>query len=261
MRSSSLETIMTVNIVQSSLKNRLLRALPEQIFRQLQPALAPVNLPVHHVLVAPDEPTEAVVFIESGVGSIVASSAEAQSSEVGHVGREGMSGTHLLMMTDRTPNKIFMQVAGEGWTLPAASFTQLAERYPPLRTLLLRYAHTVHIQLAQSVLANSRYSMHQRLARWILMSHDRVDGDDIPLTHEFLSLMLGTRRSGITDHIHMLEGKHAIRAKRGNIQVLDRAELIRIAGGCYGLPEREYERLISMPLTLTAVLDGRSPAA
>jgi hypothetical protein len=90
--------------------------------------------------------------------------------------------------------------------------------------------------------------MHERLARWLLMCHDRLDGEDLALTHEFLSLMLGVRRSGVTDQLHILEGRHAIKATRGNIRITDREKLEDIAGGCYGAPEAEYGRLIESQL-------------
>jgi hypothetical protein len=97
------------------------------------------------------------------------------------------------------------------------------------------------LQLAQTALAAAKYSMHQRLARWLLMCHD---GAELPLTHDFLALMLGVRRAGVTGQLHILEGMHAIRSTRGVVRILDRGKLIDIAGGCYGLPEREYDRLI-----------------
>ena len=137
-----------------------------------------------------------------------------------------------------------MQVAGTGYLMPTGVLMDIAHRNPPVRQLLLNYVHTCELQLAQSALANARYSVYERLARWLLMVHDRMDGDDLPLTHEFLSIMLGVRRSGVTDQIHLLEGIHAIKATRGNVQVRDRSKLEEIAAGCYGIPEKEYERLI-----------------
>ncbi|MBY2944520.1 winged helix-turn-helix domain-containing protein, partial [Rhizobium leguminosarum] len=86
------------------------------------------------------------------------------------------------------------------------------------------------------------------LARWILMCHDRLEGNNLAITHEFLALMLGVRRSGVTNELHVLEGVHAIRSTRGNVRIVDREKLIEIAGGCYGVPEREYERLLGLPL-------------
>jgi CRP-like cAMP-binding protein len=236
------------DIDQRSVENRLLRALPQQAYSLLAPHLLAIDLPLHHVLVEADQPTSHICFIESGLGSVVASSADDENIEVGHLGREGISGFHVLHMTDITPNKTFMQVAGRGLQLSVGHFNGALDQDPETRAFFLRYVQACEIQLAQSALANGRYLMHQRLARWLLMCHDRLGDDDLPLTHEFLAIMLGVRRSGVTDQIHVIEGEHAIRATRGSIRVTDREKLEEIAGGCYGIPEREYERLVGIPI-------------
>jgi CRP-like cAMP-binding protein len=150
-------------------------------------------------------------------------------------------------MTDRTLNKTFMQASGEGFRLAAAVFNRILDQNSALRGFFLRYLQSCETQLAQSAVANGRYLTHQRLARWLLMCHDRLGDGDMLITHEFLGLMLGVRRAGVTDQIHIIEGEHAIKASRGNIRVTDRAKLEEIAGGCYGVAEREYERLIGIP--------------
>jgi CRP-like cAMP-binding protein len=233
-----------VEISQSQVKNRLLRLLPKDAFDLLSQNLEPVDLPVKEFLVRSREPIEHVCFIESGLASKVAESADDKSVEVLHVGFEGMAGYPVILGVDRTPNKAFMQVAGSGLQIATEHFLPVLEN-EAARQLLLRYVHTCELQLAHSVLAAAQYNMHQRLARWLLMCHDRIHGHDLPLTHEFLSLMLGVRRSGVTDELHILEGVHAIKATRGNVRILNRDILIEIAGGCYGVPEEEYERLIS----------------
>jgi CRP-like cAMP-binding protein len=229
-------------------KNRLLTSLPGDASEALRPHMRQVELPVRHVLVEPNVSIDAVCFIESGLGSVIASSTDGENVEVGHVGREGVTGYNVALSTLTTPHKTFMQIAGDGLVVPTAKLLEIFKSTPAVRDLFLRYAVTCEVQLAHSALANARYHMHERLARWLLMCHDRVEGDDLSLTHEFLSLMLGVRRSGVTDEIHIIEGYHAIKATRGNIRILDRAKLEEIAGGCYGLPEREYERLIGLPL-------------
>jgi CRP-like cAMP-binding protein len=238
---------------QTKIQNRLLGALPSQTFELLRPHMEAVDLPLRHVLVQPDEPTSHVCFLESGLGSVVASSTDNETVEVGHVGREGMAGSHILLKTNITPNKTFMQVAGSGIQLPVQQFDQALDQHPPGRDLLLRYVHACELQLAHSALANARYNVHERLARWLLMCHDRLEGGELPITHEFLALMLGVRRSGVTNEIHILEGLHAIKATRGTIRVIDRAKLEDIAGGCYGTPEREYQRLVGVSIKA----DGR----
>jgi CRP-like cAMP-binding protein len=193
-------------------------------------------------------PTDSVYFLEAGLASLVATNSDDESVEVGHIGYEGMAGIHLLLKVEQTPNRTFMQVAGRGIKVPTAALLAAVDEVPSARDLLLRYTHCCELQLAQSALANARYNMSERLARWILMCHDRLLDNDLPLTHEFLSLMLGVRRSGVTNEIHILEGAHAIKATRGNIRVLDRQKLEDMAAGSYGIAEQEYERYVGFPI-------------
>jgi CRP-like cAMP-binding protein len=226
------------------IRNRLLQTLSADAFDLIAPYLKRVNLPVKHPLVRPRRPIEKVCFLESGLASMVAESADGKSVEIRHIGFEGIAGYPVLLGVDSTPNKTFMQVAGAGLEIDSEDLMPLLD-HAEARQLLLRYVHTCELQLAYTALAAAQYNMHQRLARWLLMCHDRIHGDNLPLTHEFLSLMLGVRRSGVTEQLHILEGMHAIRSNRGMVVVRDRSLLIKIAGGCYGVPEEEYERLIA----------------
>ncbi|MBY5461585.1 Crp/Fnr family transcriptional regulator [Rhizobium leguminosarum] len=229
---------------QRNVRNLLLKALPTNAFDLLTADAETVHLPTRHVLVESDQPNEHVCFIEEGLASMVATSAEDEAVEVGHVGYEGMVGAHVVLKTDTTPNRTFLQVAGSGLLVAVETLKRVSAEFPAVNDLLLNYVHCCEIQLSQSALANGRYNMHERLARWLLMCHDRLVGNDLPLTHEFLSLMLGVRRSGVTNELHIIEGIKAIRATRGNVRIIDRAKLEEIAAGSYGIPEREYERLI-----------------
>lgn len=237
------------SVDQSTIKNRLLKALAPKAFARFVPHLEFTDLSIKHVLVEVDQPTMDVCFIERGLGSMVATSSDNETVEVGHIGREGMTGEHVVMGADETPNRTFMQVAGAGYLMPASALMDILNSDLTTRQLFLRYVHCCALQLSHTALSNGRYNVYERLARWLLMVHDRIDGDDLPLTHEFLGIMLGVRRSGVTDQIHLLEGVHAIKATRGNIKVLDRERLREIASGCYGVPEREYERLVGMPIS------------
>jgi len=237
------------SINQSTIKNRLLKALDPKAFARFASHLVLIDLPMKHVLAEVDQPTLDVCFIERGLGSMVATSSDGETVEVGHIGREGMTGEHIVMGTDMTPNRTFMQVAGAGYLMPASALMEILNSDLVPRQLFLRYVHCCALQLSHTALSNGRYNVYERLARWLLMVHDRIDGDDLPLTHEFLGIMLGVRRSGVTDQIHLLEGIHAIKPTRGNIRVLDREKLREIASGCYGVPEREYERLVGMPIS------------
>lgn len=236
------------DIAQQLVRNRLLAALPAEGFERLRPLMEPVDLPLRYVLAEADEPTRHVYFLESGLGSVVATSPDGETVEVGHVGREGVSGFHVFLGTDRSTNRTFMQSEGAGIAVPVAALLAAFAEEAWLRNFFLRYVHSCQIQLASSALANARYTMHERLARWLLMCHDRLDGNDLPLTHEFLALMLGVRRSGVTNELHIIEGLGAIRATRGNVRIVNRRQLEDMAKGSYGLAEREYERLIGLPL-------------
>ncbi len=232
---------------QSEVRNRLLKAMPRQAYEILQQHMEMVGLSLKQDLVEAGKPNAFVYFIESGLASVVAESSDGESVEIGHVGREGMAGYHVMLMTPTSSHRTFMQSVGSAIRVPVATFTGTLEEHRSMRNLLLRYVHCCEVQLGHSALANGRYNMHERLARWLLMCHDRLDGDDLALTHEFLSLMLGVRRSGVTEQLHILESLHAIKATRGNIRIIDREKLEEVAGGCYGAPEAEYRRLIETP--------------
>jgi CRP-like cAMP-binding protein len=204
-----------------------------------------IDLPLKQALATAGEETTHVYFIENGIASIVASTNSGEEIEVGHIGREGVTGSHIFLREMVTPNRTFVQVAGSAIRLPASALRDLLADDFDSETLFLRYVHTTQIQLAYSALANGRFTMSARLARWLLMCHDRLDGDVLPLTHDFLALMLGVRRAGVTEQIHVLEGHHAIKAVRGEIRVINRPLLEEIAGESYGEPERQYERLIA----------------
>jgi CRP-like cAMP-binding protein len=232
---------------QSTVDNTLLKAMRAELFAQLSSEMERIDLPLRHCLVDPGVPTTHVCFLESGLASMVATSSDEEAVEIGHIGREGASGMHVMMAVSTVPNRTFMQVEGSGILIPTRTIRHAVAENPEMRDFFLRYVHTTVLQLAHSALANARYNMHERLARWILMCHDRLDGNNLAVTHEFLALMLGVRRSGVTNELHVLEGLHAIRSTRGNVRVLDREKLIEIAGGCYGVPEREYEKLLGLP--------------
>ncbi|MBY3591316.1 Crp/Fnr family transcriptional regulator [Rhizobium bangladeshense] len=236
-------------IVQTGITNRLLLRLAGDAFEHIAPHLKRVELPVGRPLVESGKPIERIYFIECGLASMIAVSSDGNTLEVGQIGYEGISGYPVLLGTDRTPNRSFMQVAGSGLELSTSHFLSLmADRETHL--IFLRYVHTRELQLAHSALAAARYSMHQRLARWLLMCHDRLITDDMALTHEFLSLMLGVRRSGVTVQLHILEGMRAIKSTRGNVRILNRQILVDVAGASYGAPEAEYERLIGSNLSI-----------
>jgi len=158
-----------------------------------------------------------------------------------------MTGLPIVMGDDRAPHEIVIQVAGEGLRMETGDLQTLLAERPGIRSLALAYVHAFHIQVAGTALANGRQKLEHRLARWILMSLDRLEGNEVPLTHEFVAVMLGVRRPGVTLAMHMLEDKGLVRSTRSRILVMDRDGLEALANGFYGVPEREYRRLIGEP--------------
>lgn len=229
---------------QNAVRNRLLKAMSLDDFDRLQPHLDPADLPVAQMLIVPNERVEHFYFLEAGISSITAQGANGRV-EVGIVGREGLVGAvPLLLGSDRVPHDHFMQLAGEGLRIGAEALLAATDASPILRRLLLRYVQTEVVQVRQTAFVNGSFNIEARLARWLLMCHDRLDGDDLPLKHEFLAVMLGVQRSGVTLALQNLEGGGRIKARRGRITVIDRERLETLADGSYGAPEAEYVRLI-----------------
>jgi CRP-like cAMP-binding protein len=222
--------------------NRLLSRLSPEESGILRPHLEAVDLPVRTQLEARNKPIQHAYFIEHGFASVVANGT-GRSIEVGLIGREGMTGLAIIMGSDRSPHETFMQVGGDGQRISSGKLRQLMEEIPTLHRSLLRYGHAFVVQTAQTALANGRSKVEERLARWLLMANDRLDGDQVPLTHEFLSTMLGVRRSGVTLALNVLEKQGVIQAKRGTIVIVDRARLRKISNGAYGAAEAELNRL------------------
>jgi CRP-like cAMP-binding protein len=226
--------------------NILLDALAAADRALLEPHFQRVKLERELVLVQPDEPIKHVYFPEGGIASITSTSSEIGVTEIGIFGRDGMSATSLLLGTDRSPHKTFVQVDGSfALRIDAARFLEVVESSVTLRQTMLRFVQTLLIQTGQSAVANARYQIEARLARWLLMCHDRADGDEIALTHEFMAIMIGAQRSGVTVALHILEGSGMIRSKRGRVIIRDREKLEELAGESYGPAEAEYRRLIA----------------
>jgi CRP-like cAMP-binding protein len=203
-----------------------------------------VALRAGDVLVEADRPVGHVWFIESGLASLVAVGLDGDQAEVASIGPEGLAGSCALQGAERSPFRTFVQLPGVAIRIQMAELQDAMEASPALRDLLGRYLQIVTVQIAHTALANGRYSITERLARWILMCHDRSEGDTLRLTHDLLATTLGVRRPGVTTAIHVLEGEGLIKATRGQITVVDRAGLEDAASASYGRPEAEYERLI-----------------
>lgn len=185
-----------------------------------------------------------VYFIEQGLASVITiGGGERRQTEVGVIGFEGVTGVAAILGADRSPHETLIQIAGKGLCITAERLRVLMTRSRSLSQALYRYTHAFHIQCGQTLLANTLGSVEERLARWLLMSQDRLEQNEIALTHEFLALMLGVRRPGVTIALHRLEDLGLVRSKRGATEIIDREGLRKYAKGLYGVPEAEYERL------------------
>ena len=231
---------------QASTANLLLRAISPDDYALLEPHLERTDLSVRKVLFDAESPIERVHFPEGGVASIVIDDEGGETVELGLFGNDGMSGGPVLLGADQTPHRCFVQIdGGTSLHLSSDALLDACEQSATLRRVLLRFVHALAVQTAATASANAHYALPERLARWLLMCHDRVEGDRLPLTHEFMAQMLAVRRSGVTVTLHTLEATGAIRSTRGLVTVLDRARLREIAGDSYGTPEAEYARLIA----------------
>jgi len=226
-----------------SSRNRLLRKLSEANPDLLQPHLEPIRLNKNDVCIEPGAPITHVYFLEGGLGSTVISDEGHGIGEFGMQGYEGLIGVPVLLGEDQAPVKTFMAVGGPALRMKVEPLRVAMEQSTSLHCLLLLYAQVFLIQVSQTAYANAHYKLEKQLARWVLMAADRL-GSGIELTHEALSFMLGVRRPGVTEALHVLEEKRLIKCTRGNIEVLDRAGLKTVADQSYGLLGAECKRLI-----------------
>jgi CRP-like cAMP-binding protein len=204
-------------------RNRILNCLSESDFRLVEPHLENVDLSFRKSLQSSNRTIETVYFPDSGLGSVIAvgKGREAQA-EVALVGRDGMTGLPVVNGTDRSPYEIFMQAEGRGRQIRAEALQGAMKRSSTLRGRFLLYSHAFTIQSSYTALANAKGSLEQRLARWLLMALDRLDGPQLSLTHEFLALMLGVRRAGVTTALQHLQAAGFLRGDRGVLTILDR---------------------------------------
>ena len=217
--------------------NRILARLSREDFALLEPNLEAIDLPVRKPLEARKKRIDQVYFIESGFASVVANGTSKPSIEVGIIGREGMTGLAVVLGNDRAQHATYVQVAGKGLRISAVNLRKATEASASLHRAMLHYAHAFLHQTTTTALANGRSKIEERLARWLLMADDRIDADDLPLTHEFLSLMLGTHRPGVTNALNALKDDGLIATRRAGITILDRKALEKRSNGTYVPPE------------------------
>jgi CRP-like cAMP-binding protein len=225
-------------------RNQLLAAMSASDLALLQAHLKPIAMPVFKDMEQPNRPIDTVYFMETGIASVVAVQPGETKVEVGLIGREGMTGIAVVLGGNQSPHSTYIQVAGEGQRIPAKELRNAMDASATLSNVLLKFVQAFMVQTAHTAIANARSRLDQRLARWILMAQDRTQNDTLPLTHEFLSLMLGVRRSGVTETLQSLKRRKLIDNRRNQIVVLDRRGIEQTAGNSYGVPEKEYRRLL-----------------
>jgi CRP-like cAMP-binding protein len=192
------------------------------------------------------KPIGHVYFIETGVGSLVNTMDNGQAAEVGTIGNEGMVGLPLVFEDDKTPTSVYVQVPGVGLRMRADQFSKELARSATMRTVMHHYAHAFFNQVAQSAACNHFHSLEQRTCRWMLMTHDRMQSDEFLLTQEFLAMMLGVQRTGVSAAAGALKEAGLIRYSRGNVTILDRPSLERRSCECYSVSKKEFDRLLGV---------------
>lgn len=234
-------------------RNRLLELLPAQDFEQLRPHLEEIEFPYKMPLYEAHEPIRYVYFPVQGVASLVNTMSDGASAEIGTIGNEGVVGAPTILGDRTAPTNVYVQVPGAGLRMEARILSEAMDRSRDTRVIMLRYIHAFFNQVAQSAACNHFHSIDKRCCRWLLMTHDRVQSDDFLLTQEFLAMMLGARRSSVTDAARALKLKRLINYSRGHVTILDRAGIERGACECYGVSKEEYDRLLGPT-------EGRAPA-
>ena len=223
--------------------NHLLAALPDAEWQRWRPQLEAVAMPLGQVLYESGSALSHVYFPTTAIVSLLYVMESGASAEIAVVGNEGIVGISLFMGGESTPSRAVVQSAGRGYRLTAAiikdEFT-----HPPVLHLLLRYTQALITQMSQTAVCNRHHSLDQQLCRWLLLSLDRLQGNELVMTQELIANMLGVRREGVTDGALKLQKAGLIRYARGHITVTDRPGLERRCCECYAVVKKEYDRLL-----------------
>lgn len=223
--------------------NRLLDLLTPAQLARLKPHLSLETLPLNRTLQSRGKPVEAVYFPTSGMISIVAMMREGAAVEVGIAGREGMLGVQAMLGDDIAINEAMVQIPGSALRMSAGVLRQEMQDSAPLRDVMLKYVQLVLNTATQSAACNRTHLLEQRLARWLLTARDRSANDRLPLTHEFIAMMLGVRRAGVTVAAQSLQSAGLIEYAHGRITIADREGLEAAACECFQVIKREHARV------------------
>jgi CRP-like cAMP-binding protein len=225
--------------------NLLLTRLPEDERERLRPHFERVSLKHGDHAIVPDEPIRHVYFPAGCLLSLVTTMSDGSSVESGTVGREGMSGIPVVLDAASTPMPTFAQVPGEALRIRADVFKEAYERSPGVRRLLNRYVHVVVVNGSHAAACNRLHSLEERFCKWLLMSSDGIGSDEVAITQEYLAVMLGVRRSGVTEAALRVRELGLIAHRRSHFRILDRPGLEAKSCECYHSAKAEYERLFA----------------
>lgn len=225
-------------------KNHLLAALPDEDYQRLLPHLEEVKLPLRKILYEPGETPKAVYFPNHAMVSLVATMEDGATVEVGLVGIEGVIGLPIVLGGRATVYQAIVQLPGTGVKLDAEVFRAEFERGGYLQRLVLLYTQALLTQVSQNAVCNRLHTIDERLARWLLSVQDSLEADELPLTQEFISQMLGTRRASVTVSAGNLQEQGVISYSRGKITILNRERLREKSCECYNVIRSEFDRLL-----------------
>src|SRR2546423_9970540 len=221
--------------------NKILAALPHEEFEQLQPKLREATFKLGEIVYRAEEPIDYVYFINRGIVSWLATLEDGNTVEAGVIGNEGLAGVSVLLGARSTPNQALTQAEVHGLRISSRDLTDEFRKNGQLNRMILRFVHSLFTQVAQTAACNRLHTLDQRLARWLLMTHDRTIGDSCPLTQEFLSRMLGVRRAGVSVAANSLRQNGLIDYHRSDIRILDRKGLEDVSCECYKIVKQEYD--------------------
>lgn len=235
---------MPVALAADPRKNTLLAALPDSELERWRPHLEPSSMPLGRVLYESGGRLSHVYFPTTAIVSLLYVMEDGASAEIAVVGREGIVGISLFMGGESTPSRAVVQSAGAAFRLKASLMMQEFNRSGAVLHLMLRYTQALITQMAQTAVCNRHHTLDQQLCRWLLLSLDRLDGNEIVMTQELIANMLGVRREGVTAAASHLQAAGLIEYKRGHITILDRAGLEHRTCECYAVVRHEYDRLL-----------------
>jgi CRP-like cAMP-binding protein len=228
----------------SDFRNVVLSRLSVEGLERLRPHLRPVELKIRQPIFQPNRPIKEAYFVETGMISVVSVMEDGRSIEVGTIGREGVAGAVALLGAKSVPYQYYVQIAGHGHRVDVAVLKDLVIRDNEFRDWICRCQVLFQTQTMQSAACNGLHSVTQRCCRWLLMSQDRINGAAVPLTHEFLSLMLGVRRASVSEVLQPLQSRGWIQSNRGTITIIDRKGL-ESGCECYGIIAEQQRELLN----------------